>query len=51
MQLTGLNSVAGGRFSKVVVKLYGYVGMNPGVQLVTELNDMHMDSTMPVYRY
>ena len=33
---------AGGRFSKAVVGLYAYVGMNPGVQLVTELNTTHM---------
>ena len=33
---------AGGRFSKSVIGLYVYIGMNPGVQLVTELNTMHM---------
>ena len=30
------------RFSRSVVGLYGYVGMNPGVQLITELNTTHM---------
>ena len=36
-------SVAAGRwFSESVVGLYGYVGMNPGVQLVTELNTTNM---------
>ena len=28
-----------------MVVLYGYVGMNPSVQLVTELNTTHMSST------
>ena len=36
------SAAAGGRFSKLVVGLYAYVGMNPGVQLVTELNTTHM---------
>jgi hypothetical protein len=36
------SAAAGGRFSKSVVGLYAYVGMNPGVQLVTELNTTHM---------
>ena len=33
---------AGGRLSKSVVGLYRYVGMNPCVQLVTDLNTTHM---------
>ena len=36
------SAAAGGRFSGSVVGLYKYVGMNPGVQLVTELNTTHM---------
>ena len=34
------SAAAGGRFSKSVLGLYRYVGMNPSVQLVTELNTM-----------
>ena len=36
---------AGGRFSKSVVVLYRYAGMNPSVQLITELNTTHMSYT------
>ena len=32
------SAAASGRFSKVVVRLYTYVSMNPGVQLMTELS-------------
>ena len=35
----------GGRFSKAIIKLYGYVGMNPGHQLVMELNATHIQYT------
>ena len=36
------SAAASGRFSKSVVGLYGYMGMNPSVQLMTELNTTHM---------
>ena len=39
------STAAGGRFSKALVKLYGCVGMNPGHQLVVELNDTYIDYT------
>ena len=38
-------AAAGGRFSKAAVKLYAHVGMNPGKQLVVDLNNMNMDYT------
>ena len=38
----GCSAAAGGRFRKSMVVLCGYMGMNPGVQLVTELNTTHM---------
>jgi hypothetical protein len=39
------STAAGGRFSKAIVKLFGYVGMNPGHQLVMELNATHIQYT------
>ena len=36
-------AAAGGRFSKAAVKLYMHMGMNPGQQLVVDLNNMNMD--------
>ena len=36
------SAAAGSRFSRSVVRLYEYVGMNLGVQLVTERNTTHM---------
>ena len=41
------SQAAGGRFSKSVVGLYGYVGMIPGVQLLTEGNTTHMSYSDP----
>ena len=38
-------AAAGGRFSKAAVKLYAHVGMNPGKQLVVDLNNTNMDYT------
>ena len=39
------DAIAGGRFLKAVVKLYAHVGMNPGKQLVVDLNNTSMDYT------
>ena len=36
------STAAGGRFSKAFIELYSYVGMNPGHQLVMELNATHI---------